>query len=112
MPIPVLVWVVSIALTTTVAVAFADEIKEWARETVRRIINAIDSILYTVGDALANLIYEGRKYIREVKVWLFNEETEQYEIQTERQVVPDSEVPPEIKENLQRKRKIKISEIR
>lgn len=111
MPIPIFVWAVSIALTTTLAVAFADEIKEWARETARRIINAIDRMLYTVGDAVANLIYEGRKYIREVKVWLFNEETQQYEIQTERQVVPESEVPPEIKDKLQRKRKIKISQI-
>lgn len=111
MPIPIFVWVVSVALSTTIAVAFADEIKEWAKQTVRRIINAIDKILYTVGDAVANLIYEGRKYIREVKVWLFNEKTGQYEIQTERQVVPDSEVPPEIKEKLQRKRKMKISAI-
>lgn len=85
-------------------VYFWDEIKAWVNRVVGYILDAINYAIEVISDIIVSLIEEGNKYYREAKAYVMNAFTGEVRIECRRQQIPQSEIPDEYLEQLNRKR--------
>lgn len=87
---------------------FWDEIKEWAVSAIRSIINGIDQAINVVSDGTAYLSRQAGKIYKRVEVYSLNTYSQVTKQHIRELLVPEDDVPEEVREQLKRNQKLKV----
>lgn len=87
-------------------ITFWDEIKAWADRVLGSILDSIDRTVEVVSDGVVYLIKKGYEYYKEIEIFLKNRRTGQYEEVRQRVQIPSSQMPPEVKKQLDEREKL------
>jgi hypothetical protein len=113
MPFPIFGWIIIGAIAgiaSIAAVAFLDEITEWASRMLDYILDGINKAIEVTSDAIVSVVKEGSKFYRDVMIYVSNTGTGQTRIERSTQEINPSEIPSEIIEALQEKTRIQIGQ--
>lgn len=89
-------------------VAFWDEIKEWAENLLEYVIDEINKVLEVISDAFVYIVQEGTRFYKRFEVYTKNIRTNKIESHIEIKEVSESEIPDEVKQQLQMRSDNKI----
>lgn len=106
-------WFIPLILGTVVGglvVGFWDTIKQWAENILAFVIAAIRTAIEVISDALIFIVKIGDRYYKKFQAFVKNIETNKYESRIVKEEIPESEIPDEIKEQLQMREQIKVGE--
>lgn len=96
------------AIVGGLVIAFWDEIKEWAQNLLGYVISAMNTALEVISDAYIYIVKQSTHYYKRFEVYKRNLQTNKYESHIEQKEISESEVPDEIKEQLEMRGKDKI----
>jgi hypothetical protein len=110
MPIDPITWAIIIggALAGFTVDNFWDEIKEWASRMLGYILDVINHDVEVTSDALVYIVKEGTRIYKEIEVFSRNIYTGATTRHVKREEISPNQVPPDIEEQLEAKRKVQI----
>jgi len=103
MPIDILFWAIAAGIAGFTAGYFLDEIKVWATNTVRAILNSINWAIEVTSDALTYLIKEGKSIYKRVLVYVKNVATGGVRREYRQELIPENDIPNDIMSQLNSK---------
>lgn len=113
MPIPILLWFVAAAAVGFAAGYFwEDVIKPWAIRAAGKILDSLDSGLKYFSEGVVYLTKKGRDYIAELKVYTQDKRSGEYEANTTTTKISPSEVPDDIRSELEQQKTIEAGRIK
>lgn len=92
--------ILAVAAAGTLAYVFREELKEWAQKVIRQILDGINKAIYITSQSIVYLIKEGRRYYKEVRTYLKNRRTGEYELESRRQKIDPEDIPEDLKEEV------------
>ena len=92
--------ILAVAAAGTLAYVFREELKEWAQKVIRQILDGINKSIYIATQSIVYLIKEGRKYYKQVRTYLKDRRTGEYELESKRQKIDPEDIPKDLKEEL------------
>lgn len=108
MPIDILFWALAAGIAGFAAGYFWDEIKVWATNTVRAILNSINWAIEVTSDALTYLIKQGRSIYKRVEVHVKNVVTGGVRREYRQELISETDVPNDIMSQLNSKEKLLV----
>ena len=98
-----MIWFFTGILTTAVAgtliYIFREELKEWASEAIKRILEEINKAVYFASQSIVYLIKQGRRYFKEVRTYLKQRQINKYEIERVREPIALEDIPEDVIED-------------
>ncbi|MCT7948180.1 hypothetical protein NG798_00040 [Ancylothrix sp. C2] len=89
-----------------------EDIKAWANRVVGDILDTINKALEVASDAIVYLLKEKNRYYKQVEVYVMNINTNNVKIVIEKEIIEYSEIPEEIRQELEQKMKIKLMKMK
>jgi len=101
-----LIWFIAGATAGATVAVFWDEIKSWAYNALCNILDSINRAIEVTSDAVAYLVKEGTRIYKRTEVFVENVRTGNIVIKYKEERVSESDVPNELRSQLDRKKKI------
>jgi hypothetical protein len=109
MPFDPISWAITGFVVGALTVGFWEEIVEWADRTFARILNTIDKVIYVVSDRVVYLVTgKSGVYEKRMEVYSQSVNTGQFNRNVVSEPVPASEVPYDIRQQVNEQRKVRI----
>ena len=108
MPLDPISWAIIGFVVGVVAASFWDEITEWANRALESILRTIDLAVTVTSDAVVYLTKKGTRVYKKIEVYarnIYNDTTKRH---TKKEEVSKDEIPDDINQKLQRKKKLKL----
>lgn len=103
MPIDIILWAVAAGIAGFAVGYFWDEIKAWATQAVRAILNGINWAVEVTSDALTYLVRQGTRIYKKVEVYVKNVASGGIRREYRQELIPETEIPGDILSQLNAK---------
>lgn len=84
------------AVAGTLIYIFREELKEWASEAIKRILDEINKAIYIASQGIVYLVKQGRRYFKEVRTYLKQRQANKYEVLKTRESIALEDIPEDI----------------
>jgi hypothetical protein len=108
----VIVWIILGAIAGAAAVAFWDELKDWANNLAGILLDAIDMAVEVIGGGIVYFIKEGRQFYKALDLYTKVRGDEKYYTRSSApQQVNKSDIPQGILNQIEQKEKLEVLQV-
>jgi len=106
------IWIILVFIAGAAVGRFWKEIKEWANRALGYILDGINRATEVTSDAIVYLVKEGtRRIYKKMEVWVKDIYTKEIKPKYKEESISRSEVPDEIKAQLDQKEAVKLMQL-